>query len=1063
MAYRQAERRAAVVAVLVLVGLLISLEAHSAPLLVTNFAGIAQTPYNPADPIIAAGPSNLVVLVNSTIAVYTKSGGNVGSSTLASFFSPVSPPGVPYDPKVVYDAKAGHWVMLALANGNPRTSSYLIAVSTNSSPINWWIWNLDAGLDQNTASGLIAYGPGLGYDSDEAVYITSSQFDTHNNFQYSKLRIIPKSLVYSGGAVGSANWRDFWNQTNANGSIVFGWRPAQAQSTIAGNYLVNTQPGGSNYITLWRVTNPLSTNGPTLTRQATLTLQPYSTPPDASQQGGTAVLNTGDCSVQEAQYQNGKLVTAFTEGYNWGGGSVSAVRTLVLDAASSTVNVDRRFGVDKLWHYYPAIVRDQAGNMAMVFNRSGTNEYAGAYYSVWLSGETNWEASSALKAGQAYYGSGVNLWGNYSGAALDPTEAGRVWLYSEYAVSSSQWGTWIGEVPLLGPPPAPTNSVGATNCASAPFPASNPPLTVALVTNSDYPAGTLTVDWYDASVGGNLAASNTASFTPTNNAAAGPNTAALYTYWAQARVLSNGLTSTNRTPATLRINPRPTAAVSGNTNICGGASATIRATLTGIGPWTIRWASNGVAVATNTAAANSATLSVTPASTSTYTIAALTDSVCSALTNDLTGSATVTVLVVANDQCAGASFLPAEASLTESTTCATSQGDPASVCGFSVGKGVWFYFVAPMSGIATISTCGSDFNTVLQVYTGTCGSLAVVGCNSGNDSACFPNQAQVQFNVSAGTSYLIFAAGVGGASGNLHISTHVCQPPHFVGIFTNSITLTSSGILVSVTVMSPGTPPYDVSWSYGPSLFADIHDSPDFSFLIPLDQVADYLSDTNFGTISAVIASGCGAGSAGGVGGFSSPCVVCLSRGVPVSSSTVVDTAGSGSALTNSCGTISSSAKWFQMAAADSGNADVSVFQSTGTNCYVSVFRGPRTNLVAVACNRTITNGATRLQFAATTNQPYWLIITNGGTLTNLTYGFVPQIAGSLINPNHQFQLQSGVGPALTYTFQASTGFVAQAAWTNLYTAAFPTNGATYIDSKASNFSRRFYRIAPGP
>ena len=28
--------------------------------------------------------------------------------------------------------------------------------------------------------------------------------------------------------------------------------------------------------------------------------------------------------MQEVQYQNGKLVTAFTEGYNWGGGAVSA-------------------------------------------------------------------------------------------------------------------------------------------------------------------------------------------------------------------------------------------------------------------------------------------------------------------------------------------------------------------------------------------------------------------------------------------------------------------------------------------------------------------------------------------------------------------------------------------------------------------------------------------------------------------------------------------------------------------------------------------------------------------
>src|SRR5207302_4461606 len=99
--------------------------------------------------------------------------------------------------------------------------------------------------------------------SDEAIYITSNQYDSHSNFQYAKLRIIPKSLLYTGST--NIKWWDIWNQTNANGASVFGWKPAQAQSALQGNYLIDTRPGGSNYITLWKVTNPLNTNpGPTL-------------------------------------------------------------------------------------------------------------------------------------------------------------------------------------------------------------------------------------------------------------------------------------------------------------------------------------------------------------------------------------------------------------------------------------------------------------------------------------------------------------------------------------------------------------------------------------------------------------------------------------------------------------------------------------------------------------------------------------------------------------------------------------------------------------------------------
>jgi hypothetical protein len=103
------------------------------------------------------------------------------------------------------------------------------------------------------------------------------------------------------------------------------------------------------------------------------------------------------------------------------------------------------------------------------------------------------------------------------------------------------------------------------------------------------------------------------------------------------------------------------------------------------------------------------------------------------------------------------------------------------------------------------------------------------------------------------------------------------------------------------------------------------------------------------------------------------------------------------------------------------------------------------------------------LQFQATTNQHYYLVVTNGGTLTNMMYGLVPQILGTAIRSNRQFEVRSGVGPPLNYTFQASAALGSQAAWSNLYTAIFPTNGATYLDTAATNFSKRFYRIKPGP
>jgi hypothetical protein len=1096
-------------------GLLITFVVHwgySALPIGTNFAGIAQTAYTPPDPSIAVGPSHIVAAVNSTFTIYTKTGNSSYSSSLANWFAPANPPGTPFQPKLVYDANGGHWIMLALASGNPRRSSYLISVSSNSNPIGvWWLWNIDAGLDQSTASGNTADSPGLGYD-DEAIYITSNQYDSHDDFQYAKVRIIPKSQLYTGSGV---TWRDFWNQTNANGLTVFGWKPAQAQSALNGNYLIDTRPNGSNYVTLWKVTNPVSTNpGPTLTRQATLSVQSYSAPNDAAQSGGNAVMNTGDCRAQEVQFQQGKLVTAFTEGYDWGGGAVSAIRTLVLDPANNSVNVDNRFGSNAFWFYYPAIVRDSAGNMAMVCNRSGSNEYAGVGYTVWPAGETNWQTSSTLKAGQAYYGSGINLWGSYSGAALDPTNAGHAWLCGEYSVSSSQWGTWIGEIAfpgnsndVCGSAISLTNGVSyATSTSGAT--STNDPTTVC---SSGVGKGV----WFSFSPNatGPVLISTCGSDYSTVLQVYGGSCGALTHVDCNA---GNGI-ACSTAQASLRFNGTGGTIYRIFVGGAGGASGNLSITayspaneqcegaleLTNALPYSMNTASAGATGDPTPACAAAVTKSVwfsfvptlnglaqiTTCGSDFDTVLQVYSGSCSSLSsvtcNDnngplcagsqasvsfhanagtrywiqaggsagSSGNLVIKASSVGNDICAGALPLPPGASHFMNTSTASSEGDPSQVCGWSVGKGVWFSFTAPGDGEATISTCGSTYDTVLQIYSGSCGFLTPIDCSNGS-AECFGSEASIEFDAFAGTPYLIFVAGVSGASGNLFISNSFCQPPQIVGGSTNTF-LTPTGILVSATVVLAGTPPFSVTWSMGP-LVTNTGPIQSFSFLIPLDQIPDFMTETNFATINVIASNDCG--SDGGDGGFSSPCIICLSRGVPVTSTTTASISGTGPNLASGCGNVGFSAKWFDMAAANSGAADVSVFQDTGTNCFVSVFAGTLPNLAAVICNKTITNRQTRVQFDVSPTEHYYLVVSNSATITNMTFGFIPQI--SVVHSSGQFQLKSGVGPALPYTFQATPEI--GGAWSNFFSAVFPTNGITVSDLSATNFNERFYRLVPG-
>lgn len=125
-----------------------------------------------------------------------------------------------------------------------------------------------------------------------------------------------------------------------------------------------------------------------------------------------------------------------------------------------------------------------------------------------------------------------------------------------------------------------------------------------------------------------------------------------------------------------------------------------------------------------------------------------------------------------NDQCSAAQFMGMGIVYTENTATATSTNDPLPSCASTLGKGVWYYFIPSVTGTATISTCGSDFDTALAIYTGSCFTPAMVNgaCNNDNGPVCSGTAASLTFSAIANTSYRILAGGNGGASGTLKIS-----------------------------------------------------------------------------------------------------------------------------------------------------------------------------------------------------------------------------------------------------------------------------------------------------
>ena len=117
-----------------------------------------------------------------------------------------------------------------------------------------------------------------------------------------------------------------------------------------------------------------------------------------------------------------------------------------------------------------------------------------------------------------------------------------------------------------------------------------------------------------------------------------------------------------------------------------------------------------------------------------------------------------------NDNFADASEITGtQGTLNASNDEATREGGEASLHGSTAS--LWFKWTAPTNGIMTIDTFGSDFDTMLGVYTGT--GIADLVEVAFNDDADGDVQSCVFFNIEEGVTYFIMIGGYSDDTGNI--------------------------------------------------------------------------------------------------------------------------------------------------------------------------------------------------------------------------------------------------------------------------------------------------------
>jgi Subtilase family len=182
-----------------------------------------------------------------------------------------------------------------------------------------------------------------------------------------------------------------------------------------------------------------------------------------------------------------------------------------------------------------------------------------------------------------------------------------------------------------------------------------------------------------------------------------------------------------------------------------------------------------------------------------------------AYTISLTG-ASYGAAPLANDLCANATVLSGCGSVTAFSNVGAGTDGPAA-CG-SIGRDIWYRLTAGASGLYTADTCtNTNYDSVVVVYTGSCGALTLVACND-DSTACGAgsNSSRVTWTATFGTQYYLRVGGFSSDQGAGSLTVTVpssCSPP----VITQQLpALTQAQVGQSVSFTAQVTGATSIEW-----------------------------------------------------------------------------------------------------------------------------------------------------------------------------------------------------------------------------------------------------------
>jgi hypothetical protein len=412
----------------------------------SSFQGLKRSEsggWVPPDTQIGVGPNHVFEAVNLEGRIWSKTDGTVVSTfNLNSFFNTSAQLS---DPKIRYDWNSQRWFIAVISYNNSFTNgAWRLAVSRTSDPTG--LYALYTASTSRSAPDF----PALGINDDKVV-LTANAF-RGNNFLGTEFIVINKANLVAGGSAASA----YFGPPQG----LFTIQPAQSLSTTSALYMASVAYNSATSIRVWAITGVPGSSTVKVTTLGNPAITSLTSPPNAQQSGTNTTIETNDNRLLDAVYQGGNLWVSATSACvpnqpTPDTATRACLRYIQLSVSPTTVSKiqDFDFGKTGFYYYYPAIQTDGAGNLISVFSGSSALAFPGVYASAQPVGATStFQTPALIHGGENAYTPFANRWGDYSGAALDPSDSTKVWVAGEYvdALGGSEWGTWVAPV-QVGP------------------------------------------------------------------------------------------------------------------------------------------------------------------------------------------------------------------------------------------------------------------------------------------------------------------------------------------------------------------------------------------------------------------------------------------------------------------------------------------------------------------------------------------------------------------------------------------------------------------------------------